>query len=189
MKTLLKRFKLFIQSSFSNQERNQLFELIWKKYKKHIYFYISGVLQLSPEQADDVFQEVMIKIYTNLHRFNPIYSIKPLLYTITKNCCLNYIKNKTNQKEILMNPETSPCTEIPGGNSPEESFFQDTLLEEIDRFVNDLKLIDREIFYLRFFEGLKFKAVSKITGLNVNTIKSKIHTLKIKLKKQLRRAK
>lgn len=81
MNDLIERFYIFVQSAFSHSERDRLFEILWKHYSKKIYFYISTIIPFDHLYRDDMFQEIMVKIYRNLHHFNPVYPIKPYFFT------------------------------------------------------------------------------------------------------------
>lgn len=185
MKTVIEKFYLFIQSSFDENKRVGLFEYIWKNYSKKIYFYISKIIPLNHLYIDDIFQEIMIKIYKNLHTFNPIYSFKPWIYKITKNHCINFIKNK--EEKISSSKATNyDIADVGDTGNPEKHFFQEQMVKDIDEFTNLLKPTDREIFYLRFYENLGYKNISQIMDMNINTVKSRVHLIKIELKNKLR---
>ncbi len=177
MKHRVEKFKLLIRSPFKEERRAQLFEMIWKSYRQNISFYITGILSPGHPSQDDIFQDVMIKIYKNLHHFKPMHSLKPLLYKITRNCCLNFIKLKSQIPHRELEPH-----HLTTRQTPEQKLLRDDFYQEIDSFVNAMEPREREIFYLRFSEGIRYKAIADITGLNVNTVKSKIRNIKHKLK-------
>jgi DNA-directed RNA polymerase specialized sigma24 family protein len=68
-----------------------------------------------------------------------------------------------------------------------EDFVQSEMIKEIDKCMNVMKPVEREIAYLRFYEHLKYKDISRIVGLNMNTTKARIRQIKIKIKNHLRR--
>ncbi len=89
---LNEKFRLFIKSSFGRETQTELFEYIWKNYRKKISFYISNLVSCQETHFEDIFQEVMLKIYNNLHTFNPAHSFKAWIYQISRNHCLDYLK-------------------------------------------------------------------------------------------------
>lgn len=178
MKEFIEKFYIFVQSSFAVSQRKKLFELIWKNYSKKIYYYISNIIPFDHLYVDDIFQEIMIKIYRNLHTFNPIYPIKPWIYKITKNHCLNFLKNK---KGKTVSANEIDYSKIEAAGNPEKNLIRDEISAEIHQFMNSLQAEDREIFYLRFYENIRFKNISEIMDININTIKSRVRIMKIKL--------
>jgi len=183
MKDLYERFVIFTQSSFKKEIKKELYDFIWKHYSKKISFYISNLISSSHPNFEDLVQEVMIKIYNNLHTFNPIHSFKAWLYTIARNHCIDFIKNKSNKTHSSREIEFD---QIYAENNPEEIIIQDDLLSKIDQFMNSLDGTDREIAYLKLYENLKYQHISRIMDMNVNTVKSKVRSIKQKIRKRLK---
>lgn len=186
MNDLIEKFHIFVQSSFDKSQRHKLFELIWKNYSKKIYFYISNIIPLDHLYIHDIFQEIMIKIYRNLHNFNPAYPFKPWIYKITKNHCINFIKNK---KEKIYSAKEIDYDKVNDNIDPEKELIRDEIFVEIEQFLNSLQASDREIFYLRFYENLRHKNISEIMDININTVKSRVRVIKLKLKEEFGRIK
>ena len=184
MKQWIEGSYVFARLAFDNTQRAKCFEFIWQNYSQKIYFYIAQIIPIDHFYIDDLFQEIMIKIYHNLHTFNPLYSLKPWIYKITKNHCLNFIKNKEERIRASKEQEFD-LTNVPGTQNPETHFFKDELMGEIHQFFLTLGPIDKEIFYLRFHENLGYKTISGITDMNINTVKSRVHLIKLKLKNKL----
>jgi len=46
------------------------------------------------ENAEDLFQEIMLKVFQNLSTYNPMYSFNTWIYTIARNHCVNYITKR-----------------------------------------------------------------------------------------------
>ncbi|MCP4156578.1 MAG: hypothetical protein GY757_53180 [bacterium] len=75
------------------------------------------------------------------------------MYTITRNCCLNSIKKKAEITASETNGAFDSATPQDTA-TPEKHLLKNALYEELDAFVNTLQQDDRELFYLRFSEGL-----------------------------------
>lgn len=69
--------------------------------------------------------------------------------------------------------------------SPEKMLIQKDLSNKIEQYLNKLDPIDREISYLRFYENMRFKEISKIVKINPNTVKSKARLIKKKIQENL----
>ena len=84
----------FILSLFSNEKtKEKAFELLLKKYQKHIYYNARRIVTIH-EDADDVTQNVCIKIWKNLDRFRNESSLKTWISRICVNEALTYIEKK-----------------------------------------------------------------------------------------------
>jgi len=89
----------FILSLFSNEKtKEKAFELLLKKYQKHIYYNARRIVTVH-EDADDVTQNVCIKIWKNLDRFRNESSLKTWISRICVNEYLTYIENKKKNAE------------------------------------------------------------------------------------------
>lgn len=182
MQELVNRFYIFINSSFSRKEKARLFEFIWNHYHQKIGFYISNLIPFDNHSFDDVFQEVMIKIYRNLHTFNPLHSFKAWIYTIVRNHCLDFLKNKSRS---LYQSNEIEIEKVQDPNTPEKTFIQQEMHDMIDHYIQSLEPIDREIAYLRFYENIRYKDIGKILDVNVNTVKSKARQIRLNISKNL----
>jgi len=182
MQELYERFYIFIRSAFGDKEKLRLFEFIWNQYHKKIGFYISNLIPFNHPAFDDIFQEVMIKIYQNLHTFNPLSSFKAWVYRIARNHCIDFLKSK---KENMYRSDEIKIQKVLDHQSPEKIFIQKELSDKIEQYMGTLDTVDREISYLRFFENLRYKEISKIVKINLNTVKSKTRLIQKRIQKHL----
>lgn len=184
MKDVYERFFIFIQSSFGKKEKEDLYDFIWNNYKKKVSFYISNIIPYNHPYFEDLLQEVMIKIHKNLHTFNPLYSFKAWVYKIARNHSLDYLKNKQNTLHSSDGLDNADDMKI---NNPEEIIILDSMLNQIDQFINSLESKDREIAYLRFYEDIRYKDISEIVNMNTNTVKSRVRSIKKNIREKLKK--
>ena len=121
---LKEKFLVFIKSSFRTDKKNELFTYIWQNYRKKISFYISNLIPVSHPQFEDLFQEVMLKIYNNLQTFDPSHSFKAWIYTISRNHCLDFLKSF--DEKIKASPQASEEI-IPDTDSLEKKIIEDDI--------------------------------------------------------------
>ncbi|MEN8154068.1 MAG: sigma-70 family RNA polymerase sigma factor [Acidobacteriota bacterium] len=183
MKNVYERFFIFIQSSFGKKEKEDLYDFIWKNYKKKISFYISNIIPYSHPDFEDMIQEVMIKIHKNLHTFNPMHSFKAWVYKIARNHSLDYVKNKQNSFHSSAGLENAEGLKR---NNPEEIIIIDNIISRIDQIIDSLESTDREIAYLKFYENIRYKDISSIINMNPNTVKSRIRLIKRVIREKLK---
>lgn len=186
MNPISERFLLFIRSSFAPKQKTELYEYIWKHYQRRVAFYVSQIIPRDHDYYQDVCQEVMLKIYNHLNQFDPRHSFKAWVFKIARHQCLDLIKSKEEKRQGLRQRDLD---RVGGGAGPdpEQRLLRLELQERIDRVVGSLPPLEREICFLRFYENLKYREIGDIVGLDVATIKSKIHSLKVELKRQLNR--
>jgi len=168
------------QISLGESGRHKAMTRIWEVYGKGLYYFIYRSFQNNSSLCDDCFQEVMLKIYLALENYSYGYNLKPWLYTIARNSCFDYMRR---DKDITceLNSELFQAELI----NPEESSIINDLSNAIKNSINELEEDDSRIAFLRFYENLKFKDIAKIMCMNENTVKTRISSIKKKLRIEL----
>ena len=185
--TVKEKFSFFRRSSFGRRRRVDLFEYIWRTFGRRISFYISNFIPRSHPGFEDVFQDVMLKIFENLHTFDPDRSFKAWIYTIAKNRSLDFLKSK---EERLATLKAAPghAAAAPDHTAPESRTIRRELVDRIDGILGKLAETDREISYLFFYENMKIREIARIVGMNVNTVKSRLRAVRAEIQKAMRGA-
>jgi len=149
------------------------------------------------EDADDVAQEVFVKVYKSLKTFRFQAAFTTWLYTVTINTCKNkvsgaryrFFKSIFGFNKQYANDENADIEFGDEKYSPRQTSETKEKMNIIQTAINSLKSTQKEIVILRDIEGLSYSEISKITGLKTGTVKSKIsrarELLKTKLEKML----
>lgn len=132
------------------------------------------------ETAKDIVQNTFIKAYENLDSFRHEASLKTWLYRITINLCKDYLRSwhyrMVQTKSIL---ENTMKTVLP---VTEEIVIQKSESEVIRGFLFTLPQKYREVIYLYYYKSLSLAEIAEVTGLNLNTVKTRLRRGKEKLK-------
>ncbi|PLR78622.1 RNA polymerase subunit sigma [Bacillus sp. V3-13] len=133
--------------------------------------------------AEDIAQEVFIKCYKNMDMFRRESSYKTWIYRITVNKCKDVMKSWA-YKNVLFTNIFSPKW-----NRSEESTESRILINEESLFISEmvvsLPIILREVIILHYYEELQINEIADLLELNQNTVKSRLHRARLKLKKML----
>mgnify|MGYP002614560624 FL=1 len=140
---------------------------IVEKYSDMIYR-IAYQRVLNQYDAEDIVQEVFVKLLCNKNYFRDGEHVKAWLNRVTVNLCVNYKKKLARQKTISASQLEIPFTE------PERE-----ILEELYLLSDE----DRIILYLYYYEEYKIREIAKILRQKQNTINSKLTRARNKLKK------
>ncbi|NMH73501.1 sigma-70 family RNA polymerase sigma factor [Bacillus sp. RO2] len=133
--------------------------------------------------AEDLTQEIFIKCYEKLEQFNHQSSLKTWLYRIASNHCKDYLRSWHFRKLILNEklldyiPSKAKDVEVEVIAKSEE--------ESLTNAVMGLPVKYREVVVLHYYEELPLAEISKITSVNVNTIKTRLKRAKEILKEHL----
>ncbi|EAC4354568.1 sigma-70 family RNA polymerase sigma factor [Listeria monocytogenes] len=137
--------------------------------------------------AEDLTQEIFIKCYEKLDQFNNKSSIKTWLYRIAINHCKDYLGSwhyrKLNFSEKIWDYLPSKSKHV------EEEVIAKDVANSLMSAVMDLPVKYREVVFLHYYEELSLANISKITGVNSNTLKTRLkharELLKTKMKKEV----
>jgi RNA polymerase sigma-70 factor (ECF subfamily) len=177
VKSSLTSWQVYIQCRGSGEARERLFRNIWDLYRKRLMYFIRNYVR---DNTEDVFQEIMLKVFQNMEKFNPLYSFNTWIYTIARNHCLNHL-NRRKLPVVDKNPET---TIIASGSAPQEAgMIHRELHQEIDRVIATFSKDNQQIAFLRFYEGMKHREIARIMNIPTGTIKSRLHQARSLLRK------
>jgi RNA polymerase sigma-70 factor (ECF subfamily) len=150
---------------------------IWHKFRTELQNYIKS--KVSDEYAaEDILQEVFIKIYKNIEQIDNLYSLKAWLYRITNNTIIDFYRR---DKQFL------PLADV-----GDKLVVEDKLLDMNDEiavclqpFLRDLPDKYRRPLELFEFAGMKHKEIAKKLNISLSGSKSRILRAKKKLKEVL----
>ena len=148
------------------QTEKQYIEIV-EKYADMIYR-IAYQKVLNRYDAEDIVQDVFVKLLSSKSYFRDEEHIKAWLIRVTINLCINYNKSLARQKTVSVEQLDIPFTQQETG-----------ILEELYLLPED----ERNILYLYYYEGYKIREIAKILRQKQNTINSKLTRARNKLKR------
>lgn len=135
-------------------------------------------LTCNEEQAKDLTQDTMMKAVIHISQFRGKSKFSSWLIQIG----INLYKNHGRKHKINRLPENK---ELEYYDQMEERVALRQELERVNKYLTEVKAIDRTIFILKFYEGYNYKEISEMTGIKRGTCKSKVHYLIKKMKEDL----
>lgn len=128
-----------------------------------------------PDNALDVVQNAICKALENYGSLRSREAIKTWMYRIVVNESLNFIKKS--KREVACEP----------AEMPEQPYVETAYEEDRSVFEEVLKLPAEQqtILTLHFYEGLTLKEVALVTGVNQNTVKTRLYSALAKLRTKL----
>lgn len=132
--------------------------------------------------AEDVTQEVLVKLYLKGNCLQEGCKIETWLYRVTTNKCIDYLRNH-NYKRVTY---TSDIEEyLLGGLTPEDEVIKLELNDVIQRRIGYLPSIYKEVLSLYYFKENSIKEIMTLLNLNISTVKTRIHRGKLMLYKMI----
>lgn len=154
--------------------------------------YGDGILQLAyfylkdRGLAEDIFQEVFTRVYTQLHTFRGESSPKTWIYRITVNLCHDKLRSWNMRRVLLVGQDL--LAGLPP--LPTEVDAVERVLAEADRQVllakvTELPVEYREVILLYYYAELDTREVARTLGLSEGTVRSRLHRARGRLKAML----
>lgn len=129
-------------------------------------------ITLSREEAEDVVQDTMIKVWNNRDRWQEIDSIEAYCLTICRNLSLDVLRKKDNQLQSI--EEEDVLASQQSTQNLQEAIIQKDRLQLIRQLVDALPEKQRSCMQLRDFEGKSYKEIATILNISEEQVKVNI---------------
>ncbi len=167
------------------------FEELVRRHQQRIMAVVGGILRRR-EDIEDVAQQVFLKAYVSIGRFDMRSAFSTWLYKIAVNECWDYLRKKKVRplsyeadlsEEQARHVEQFVSTDGHGGNPSERA----ELREIVERLLGELSEEDRVMLVLKEAQGFAVEEIGAMLNLNVNTVKVRLFRARRKLAKTYRR--
>lgn len=181
MAKIIDNAKWFLLINDPLYDREALFRNIWREYSSPLLYFLR---HYSPADAEDLLQEVMLKIFENLTTYNPLYSFRTWIYTIARNHALNHLKKRSTRDREHTDPIDTVRLHA-AEDTAETPLIAAELTRIIDGVLSQLDAEQRQIAFLRFSEGLSYREIAQMLSIPAGTVKSRLHHIKKRLHERL----
>ena len=142
-----------------------------RKYSAFVYFTALRYVQ-NELDAEDISQDVFVKVLSKLHTFKNESNLKTWIYSITSNQCKNYLRKKKLRIFLRIDKELSFDIEDKYQSNPHQRVESlegnELLLHELSKLPEK----QREVFSLRYIDDLSYNEISKLLGTSIGGLKA-----------------
>lgn len=167
-----------------NSDKAGLEELFRKLYSRLRNY--ANVIINSRQDAEDVVQEVFVKLWMNRHELDESKSIETFLFVCTRNSCLNWLKHKRTESAYARIMELV-YTRQNSASTPHELLIADDIENAFYQALDDLPVECRKIFELSRFQGLKYQEIATQLNISIKTVETQMSRALVKIRFQLKR--
>ncbi|MDX1382876.1 MAG: sigma-70 family RNA polymerase sigma factor [Thermoanaerobaculia bacterium] len=148
------------------------FEEVYERFAPMVY---NLCLRMSgdPVRAQDLSQEVFLRIFKGLGRFRGRSALSTWIYRVAVNCCRSRLGRRRLQTESLSQDVPESALEDPG-RSPEEQVLASDSGAVVAAALLRLPARFREAVVLRDLEGLSYEEIAGVLGVRIGTVRSRI---------------
>mgnify|MGYP003603508622 CR=1 FL=1 len=166
----------------------EAFNQLMDKYQRtvvNLVFRFTG----DAENAEDLAQEVFLRIYRAAPRYEPKAKFFTYLYQVTLNLCRNERERNTRRKASSLDSrgaQDDKAWEIADPEVGAETLVQrQEMAAQVQAAIQDLPQEQRQLLILQRFQDLGYEELAEVTAQTVSAVKAKLHRARLALKKKL----
>jgi len=161
-----------ILSKFREEKtRNEAFNMLLKKYQQKIYWHIRRMV-IDHDDADDLVQDVFIKIWKNLPGFRSDAQLYTWMYRIATNESITFLNKKKKQNNVSMDDVAYDLSDTLADSA---YFNGDQAQRKLQEALITLPEKQRLVFNMKYFDDMKYEEISDVLGTSVGALKASFH--------------
>ncbi|MCX8497676.1 MAG: sigma-70 family RNA polymerase sigma factor [Akkermansiaceae bacterium] len=142
----------------------------------------------NPSEAEDIAQQVFLRIWRNAKRYRPDAKFTTYLYTITRNLVFNETRRRSRKKEVSADELEENSNQLIAASSdrqPDSELLQVELQRAVDAAIAGLPQAQRMAVVLRRYEQLPYEEIAEVLSLSVSAVKSLLFRARTTLRETL----
>lgn len=156
-----------ILSLIRNEDSREAgFKALIEVYKEPLYWHIRRMV-LIHQDADDVLQNVFIKVYRSIHNFREEAKLYTWLYRIASNESITFLNKRKKAQEasnqIIVDLKQDPY------------FTGDQIQLALKEAIESLPTKQKQVFILRYYDEVSYKDMEKILSTSIGSLKASYH--------------
>ena len=158
------------------------FKMLMDKFQEPIYYYIRRLV-VSHEDAEDVLQEVFIRVYRGWEQFRGESSLSTWIYRIATNESLRLLNARKNEEAIAAEEvQEELMNKLKASDYID---YENELAVKFQEAILSLPEKQRQVFNLRYYDELEYEEISRILDSKVDALKVNYHYAKEKIKEYI----
>ena len=153
------------------ETRSYGFNLLVREYQKRVYWHVRKMV-IDHDDADDVTQEVFIKIHRHIDRFREDAQLFTWIYRIATNECLSFLQRK---KRRFFLPIGDVEGELTAKLDHSAALSGDEIQLKLQKALLRLPDKQRMVFNMKYFDDMPYEQISEITDTSVGALKASYH--------------
>ena len=151
--------------------REAAFAQLMRKYQSKLYWHVRKMVD-GHDDADDLLQEIFVKVWRALPGFRQDAQLFTWLYRIATNECLSFL---TSRKRKFLLPMTDAGEVLAAQLAADEMPAAEAIEYKLGRAIAALPDKQRLVFNLRYYDEMPYEQMAQVTGTSVGALKASYH--------------
>jgi RNA polymerase sigma-70 factor (ECF subfamily) len=150
------------------------FRQLVERYKKKV-FYLAFDMLGKHHEAEDISQEVFIKVYRHRHKIDRIDQISTWIHRITVNTCIDQLRKKSRKNQVNLENDTLDALNYQAAaeQNPSSDPEKDLVIQsQISHLLKAVTPRERSVVILRYIQGFKISEIAQTLKVSEGAIKS-----------------
>ena len=150
------------------------FTNIVKQYEQKVFTTVIRIVKIHAT-AEDIVQDIFIKVFYSLHKYKKTGSFNAWLYRIVVNNCFDYLR-KTKLQTISID------SDVTNSHYPEKILLLHERNEQLEQLLQQLDETEYMVLLLKYVNELSYDEISEVLQISLNDVRNKLHRSKRKLR-------
>jgi len=143
------------------------------RYWEKLFWFVKRISYFSPEDIEDILQDVFVKVYQKINSFDDSYKFSTWVFQITRNTTIDAIRKKgARPMEMSFEKVDLELIAVGNGIDLEKQMIDKENLEKVGKLIDSLPLKYREVMILRFLEEKNYEEIMDIVKKPKGTVAS-----------------
>src|SRR5271166_4123286 len=175
----------------AKQENKEAFEILVKRHQGRVFAVASGILR-NKEDVEDVAQQVFLKAYFSIKRFDQRAAFTTWLYKITVNECWDLLRKKKVRPLMFEAELSEEQTQVYQASSEQSDGRPDVgerlaTQQQVEELMSCLEERDRTMLVLKEVQGFSVEEIAGLMEINANTVKVRLFRARQRITERARR--
>jgi RNA polymerase sigma-70 factor, ECF subfamily len=154
-------------------DREAFSELV-RLYQKKVFALAFGFFR-DREDALEIVQETFMRVYEKIGRYRPDHSLQSWIYRVARNLCVDYYRKNVKKRKLEDGFDSVSERQLGCADTAVADWELRRITVAIDHSVAGLSWRQKEVFSLKYHQGMKLRQVAETMGISIGTVKALHH--------------
>jgi RNA polymerase sigma-70 factor (ECF subfamily) len=127
------------------------------------------------DDALEIVQETFMRVYEKIGSYRPDHSLQSWIYRLARNLCVDYYRKHAKKRKLEDGFDRVPDRHLVSADNPQAAWESRQTAEAIERAVQNLSQRQKEVFSLKYRQGMKLYQVAETMAVSLGTVKALHH--------------